>query len=174
MKKKILIALGVLLGVVYVSNIIMMRFGPELPEPSTTPSSTYKVPEILTDTEIVMRMDDVLRSLYEERYSMDFSFSKEEKVLTVNLWDYHSTAHLLYASMGEQPYLDEWNEYVRLIAGSSESWLNTFERHGHEITFILNYVNPLDEEDIYISAVNGVLIYDRVSGLNILENISGK
>lgn len=120
--------------------------------------------ELLTDTEIVMEMDERLYALFEDRYNLDFSFAGERKVLTVSTW-------------GDVPsaFTDEqWSQLVTATVEASQNWSDTFKANGHDILVYVNYVEPNNIDEIYISACNGVLVYDGPRGIDLMDQLFGQ
>ena len=135
--------------------------------------NSYK-DKFLTDTEIVMELDETLYALYGDNYYLDFSFSGDRKVLTISIAGECSEAAAAAAISGQQHHLDNWNKILVAAKEASKSWSETFKANGHDVMVFVNYTNPDNYEEYFISAANGVTVYDAVSGIDLISQLLGE
>ncbi len=181
MKKKILIALGVLLGVVYVSNIIIYELSPK-PYLENTPIPTSTVQVIATHTptplldeyDIVNYLDELLIEVCPETHDLSYELGENRNILTVRIWDSTTTSFAWAATKGIEPHATEWEKFSNDIIQGSKNWHELFLSNGHDVMVYINYVNPNNTEEYYISAVNGVLVFDGPRGIDLMDQLFGE
>lgn len=175
MKKKILIALAVSIGIVYISNLLSMRFTTApVYTPTPTVQATNTPAPLLDEYDIVNYLDELLIEVCPDTHDMSYELRGDRNVLTVRVWDANTKTFAWAATQGIEPHASEWAEFSGSIIEGSKNWQELFELNGHNVMVFVNYVNPDNVEEYYISACNGVLVYDGPRGIDLMDQLFGE
>lgn len=157
----------VLMAITFASNIVASRL--YLQQPVQTPKPTasggvsvYQIADMISES-----CDQV----FYRRYYTDLD--EQNKIFRVYTWQDDLNADLIERTkQGNNE--DVWNKLVSDIVSTANTMQSSFDELGHEeYTCVLNVCDPEDPDIIYLSIAQGVVGYDVVRGIDLMNNPEG-
>jgi|GEM_PF-4871846 len=118
----------------------------------------------------VEECESILRSILTSSFGEDnYSLSRDENVITINMWGNGVSADATLAMYGNQDCINSWNNMMDQMVSVEKSLLQTLADAGHnELMLILNVVNDANKDNILACVSAGTVIYDAVNNINLL------
>ena len=161
----ILLAPGLLLGLVYVSSMINM--GPSYRGSGIT-QSTPKPFQYSTPRQAADLADSICRQMFRDDYNT--ALVETEGQFLVDVWVPHLDDEAIdRTKSGEDPEeLTVWDSLTRDLIDSADTVQRVFNDSCKEdITVVLSLCNPEDQSKKYLTIANGIAGYDIVKGTDL-------
>ena len=148
----------------------------EVPEETTlsTISTTEEVLETSEATasdpsETTLTIDIYTAAALIESFVKDnfenYNISCEENTITVSLWMDGLAKNAVLAASGNAEAQESWNSVVEGTQSYSTTTSETVDSLGlDDVVVVVNILNDQNTENVLLSVINGVVIYDSVSG----------
>lgn len=130
------------------------------PESSETTAEPTEASDATVDpATIVSLIETTLKGNFE---NCDVSY--KDGIITINLWQDGLAAGAMLAQAGNDECLDSWNEVVENQKDLCLSIVDFVETFGiTDIPVSINVLNDLNKENVLLSILNGVVIYNALS-----------
>ena len=113
-----------------------------------------------TTTDNIDVLIEATKEVLHDSFDDDFSVERGDNVVTINIWSDGIAYASIYATQNDA-YRDDWNSLLSSLHGMSETIYSVYEPYGYSV--VVNVLNDLNRENVLISYMNGVLIYDTVT-----------
>lgn len=163
----------VLIALIALGSCVPKSEAPEGTTPSTI-STTEEVPETSEATtsdssETTLTIDIYTAAALIESFIKDnfenYDVSCEENAITVNLWMDGLANNAMLAASGNAEAQESWNSVVEGTQSYSTTTSETVDSLGlDDVVVVVNILNDQNTENVLLSVINGVVIYDSVSG----------
>ena len=154
----ILISPVLILSLVYTSNVNSMRdYRP--PAPTRTPK--------LSTEEILQRTENALKTVYGSEYSSEFD--SERMIYRVGTWSEGINDEFIENVKELQAY-DQWKSVTDGLIDVTADLQHYFTDFGKEdVVVVVSLLSPDDPGTVYATAAQGVIGYDVVNGIDLLN-----
>lgn len=128
---------------------------------TSSTANTSSAPKLsLSDT--MSAVDSILASNYGSgNYTMDY----DSTGVVINVWEDGVAQGVVYAASGDETYKSMWDDIVYGIKDLSTSVEDAIAECGYEDMYVcINIVNDQNKDNVLLSVVSGVVIYDAVNG----------
>ena len=106
---------------------------------------------------LIAATKDILSDSFGENYKIDVS---DNSLITISIWA-DGIAYASVYAMDDKGYRDDWNSLLNSLQGMCKMVYEVYEPYGYSVA--VNVLNDLNKENVLISYMNGVLIYDTVT-----------
>lgn len=128
-------------------------------EGDSSPESDTNSDEPLMSMDMTAAVIEALVSQNFENYKIDY----DDSGITLSLWQDGLAAGSVLAAAGNQESIDSWNSIKESLITFCDSVSESMEAAGHgDATITINVLNDQNTDNILLSALNGVIIYDAV------------
>lgn len=154
----ILISPVLILSLVYTSNVNSMRnYRP--PAPTRTPK--------LSTEEILQRAENALKTVYGSEHSSEFD--SERMIYRVGTWSEGINDEFIENVKELQAY-DQWKSVTDGLIDVTADLQHYFTDFGKEdVVVVVSLLSPDDPGTVYATAAQGVIGYDVVNGIDLLN-----
>lgn len=154
----ILITPAVILGMVYTGSMYNMeKYG--------IPTAT-KAPKLSTE-EILQRTENALKTACGSDYRAEFD--SEKQIYTVGTWS-EGINDAFIAEIEELQTYDRWKAVTDDLIDITAELQHCFTDYGQpDVVVVMNLLNPENPEVAYATAAQGVIGYDVVNGIDLLN-----
>lgn len=129
-------------------------------EADSSPESNANSDEPLMSMDMTAAVIEALVSQNFENYKIDY----DDSGITLSLWQDGLAAGSVLAAAGNQESVDSWNNIKESLITFCDSVSESMEAAGHgDATIMINVLNDQNTDNILLSALNGVIIYDVVN-----------
>lgn len=129
-------------------------------EAESLPESDTNGDEPLMSMDMTAAVIEALVSQNFENYKIDY----DDSGITLSLWQDGLAAGSVLAAAGNQESVDSWNNIKESLITFCDSVSESMEAAGHgDATIMINVLNDQNTDNILLSALNGVIIYDVVN-----------
>ena len=109
---------------------------------------------------LIAATKDILSDSFGDDYKIDVS----ENLITISLWS-DGIAYASVYAIQDDGYKDDWNSLLSSLQGMSKMVYEVYEPYGYSVA--VNVLNDLNKDNVLISYMNGVLIYDTVTEVDL-------
>lgn len=170
--KKLLIGAVIFLLLVYGINVWSGRQRQQLPAPSPETVTVTPKPARQEDLDAVYHVCDLLRQNMPEN-EVHMEFDPESRTVWYRIAKPGLSAEVIELTKVTPSMQDDWNTMVESIVGLQKQMTGYFERNGiHDMTVVLETVNPEDSSEKWLVVANGIAGYDVVNGVDLLNGQS--
>ena len=154
----ILITPAVILGMVYTGSMYNMeKYGP--------PVAT-KTPKLSTE-EIIDRTENALKAVYGSEYRAEFD--RERMIYRVGTWSEGINDEFV-AEIEELQAYDQWKTVTDGLIDVTSDIQHYFTDYGQpDVVVVMSLLNPENPDIAYATAAQGVIGYDVVNGIDLLN-----
>ena len=154
----ILISPAVILGMVYTGSMYNMeKYGP--------PAAT-KTPKLSTE-EIIDRTENALKAVYGSEYRAEFD--RERMIYRVGTWSEGLNDEFIENVKELQAY-DQWKTVTDGLIDVTSDIQHYFTDYGQpDVVVVMSLLNPENPDVAYATAAQGVIGYDVVNGIDLLN-----
>ena len=135
------------------------------PEESSEPENSEANEGSSESSNLNLSMDEVgplveaVVSQNFDNYDVDY----DDSGITINIWEDGIAAGATMAAYGDETMQESWNELSDNMEGLCSSVSDSIEAFGIEgIPVMINVVNDANHDNVLLSVLNGVVIYDAV------------
>ena len=154
----ILISPALILSLVYTSSMYNMEKHP-LPSPTRTPK--------LSTEEILQRAENALKTVYGSEYTAEFD--SERMIYRVGTWSEGLNDEFIENVKELQAY-DQWKNVTDGLIDVTADLQHYFTDFGKEdVVVVVSLLSPDDPGTVYATAAQGVIGYDVVNGIDLLN-----
>lgn len=144
------------------------------PAPTTTikekPSIEKKTPETETTVSVTSSSADIdtavvlIESVLKENFE-NYSISHEDRIITINVWEDGIALDAMLASGGNEEFKSSWAGMVenqKIFCNSVCDFIDTVGLD--DVIVVVNVLNDGNKDNVLLSVMEGVVIYDSVNG----------
>ena len=113
------------------------------------------------DVEILIEATD---AVLHDHFGENYSISRKDNVITINMWTDGIAKASMYATE-DDALKDDWDSLRTGVQNMAEMIYSVYKPYGFNV--VVNLLNDLNKDNVLLSYMNGVLVYDSVNEVNL-------
>ena len=109
---------------------------------------------------LISATEGVLKDSFDDCYKVE----RGDKLVTISIWSDGIAYSSVYASK-DKGYRQDWESLLGSIQGMSQTIYDVYKPYGYSVA--VNVLNDLNKDNVLVSYLNGVLVYDTVSSADL-------